>query len=448
MTYGQSTTGIPMISDVNLGEPSWAINIVTGPPSSGKTALLNRVLIGRPEEGLTPLYTVHVNCRGISASAKELERKLERAMLAALDRMASSAKWFSRLRRAPGREAKRRDDEVRVEVSGKVGAPFVGDVGIKFARTMKRAAADKKLSIVERLDNLIGEFEAMRNGKGLPLTVFIDEINRMRPQLDKHGKPINGKQQSKKDLFDDLQALFVKVTKQQKRAIVVETTSDQQYHEQFMPQSNGERGFMHPHCLGYMTESDVMKYLETALGVADIGARKKIYKVFGGQFGLLDDAAQYSKRNELELFITMMVNNQLIYLNDSVGQMSEKARLLFRNDLRRKLIKDGMVPFAGRNDPNYKEILEMIKGNVLTHRFGGASPLCQDIKICESTDMCVTPFIPLHIEVMKRQIKDEQSKQESERRAHEAAVRAEELQNVKVPPTRGHSQNHDISIDF
>jgi len=111
-----------------------------------------------------------------------------------------------------------------------------------------------------------------------------------------------------------------------------------------------------------MSESDVMKYLETAQGVADIGARKRIYDVFGGQFGLLDDAAQYSKRNELELFITMMVDNQLIYLNDRVGQMSKKAQRLFYDDIRATPIDDGMVPFAGRNDPNYKEILEMING--------------------------------------------------------------------------------------
>jgi len=51
--------------------------------------------------------------------------------------------------------------------------------------------------------------------------------------------------------------------------------------------------------------------------------------------------------------------------------------------------------------------------------------------------MCVTPFIPLHIEVMKKQIKDEQSKQESERRAHEAAVRAEELQKREGSSHKG-----------
>lgn len=222
---------------------------LVGPCSSGKSELMNEVLADKS------IVSFHIDCRVI----ERLEAK--KAFIEEIEGL----KY--RMKAAAG------------IVVGAVAGAFGGSPDrVDFNQTT--------VNPIKQLDSLIMSAAA----KGNKVVLFVDEVNVLRPELDATGLPKSPQEDALGQFFKDFQRLCISLTKQKQAAIVIQSSSDQMYHEEAALCS--EKGFHKLLCLGYMAKEDVLTYLQEELKVPDKAMCLTIYEHFGGHFTHLQEAAE------------------------------------------------------------------------------------------------------------------------------------------------------------
>lgn len=331
------------------------LNILVGPPSSGKTALIT--------EATKNDWKLHLDLRGYGTDDQDaVTNAFKRVLLDAVE---------------PGKE---------VSASlAKVADAFAGSEGAFNALAELLHGKDlTPLGVIEILDRVLTKFSQ----KGRPILVFIDEYAELFSKGDPDLK-------WKDHVAHNLEKVLIKHTKQvpEKYVTAIITSSDQQYYDHFTELE--EKEFAETKYLGYMPPDHVMEYLEKELCVKDVETRKKIADYAGGHFTVLQSLA--SSPN-LDGKIQQSKMKNLALLRRKLHRLSESTKEDF-DKLIPELSESG---FVSTDAVAEKTLSELVSHNMVSLRGQTTdtvwSPDLPDA--ARKVPVVLTPFVPTQRHVL------------------------------------------------
>ena len=258
-----------------------AVHLVLGGPSCGKTALMKHALRVDFSKGPWDMAAFCIDFRAVTIDeGPEVCKQHIRAML-----KTTAEKWS------------------KISASGDVAAAAAALTGKVFAvttATIIKTAIDfaKELKAASEAEDVIVGLERAINAASSSCffspVIFFDEVN----LLQSHGKE---KFVWRDQLFAELLALCIRVSKQESRTAVIFATNDQQHGTQFASTVLDGKDFAKVHSLGFLSVDEAHQYLQDPEGgpvVDDEQTRDKIIEVVGGSFLELNTARLASAKDK------------------------------------------------------------------------------------------------------------------------------------------------------
>jgi hypothetical protein len=359
-------------------------NLVVGPPSSGKSAIVKKALAlvkKDPPHGVT---CVNLDLRGVGTGSKD---SVCSAFLSAFKESFEPQSQVTKTTAQLGKAVRPMAPIVTASATAAAtGVPiaiptFLATLSDKMMSYNGQVTEPNPKGIPDALDILL---ETKLN-RGEKVVIFIDEYARLfsegRPDLV-----------WKNDLALDLMECFIRHTKQRSGnnpATIIVTTSDQQHYDQF---SNAvSKGFLETKCLGYMSDGESSDYLKEILGVEGEENRKKIVDHAGGHFTFLQ---QLAASPDLDAAIGDSMTTARGSLRKKLASIGDEYKNAFLKDIAPFIsVNGGAVLLSDIKDENL--LKSLLRHNVVSLRYPmAASPeWCADLPDFIKEE-CVTAFTP------------------------------------------------------
>ena len=265
-------------------KPTYQSFLVTGPPSSGKTHSFQRYIKA------TGCPYIWLDFRDVPVDTVE---KIESALLVELKAVQS---WSEKVTAEGAINLVDAGIQLLPDAATKAMLGTLMPVLKEVAAMWTTILDDSGATSHQKMARMIGEFATASKNQATPLPFIVgfDEINAMKPLLNADGTYLREEEISKAVLFDNLQAMITKLTKQDELATVVQLTSDQQFAQQYGPIL--EKRFAKTYSFGYMSEADTLTYINKS-GITDTEVARAIFDTCGGHFTDLKDAINEYLRN-------------------------------------------------------------------------------------------------------------------------------------------------------
>jgi hypothetical protein len=347
-------------------------NLVVGPPSCGKTALM---LEAMPKINS---FVIKLDLRGVDTTKPKFVRNAFRKGFKAASRdfqqpPAALKALFSAL--------------VTNATDLPPGVP--ADVFDYWSGTDHENSSNDDLVIA--LDFIVDHL--LKDGS--KVVIFIDEYAELFSKGKEH-------LMWRDELAHALEKVFIRHTKQRTEnpATVIVTTSDQQYYAHF--NDHVEKGFVTTTCLGYMSAEESEKYLELELKVASEEARTKIVAHAGGHFTELQHLARAEKRGRLDAAIVRARAASYLSLDNALDRLEPKHKATFLKKIVPTLAEKGFMARSAAKAVDPKMLESLIRYNVISLRY--AMPEKEWRADLDFEDVCITPFVPRARGTMKKMV--------------------------------------------
>eukprot|EP00672_Neobodo_designis_P022417 CAMPEP_0174850058 /NCGR_PEP_ID=MMETSP1114-20130205/18861_1 /TAXON_ID=312471 /ORGANISM="Neobodo designis, Strain CCAP 1951/1" /LENGTH=474 /DNA_ID=CAMNT_0016084485 /DNA_START=28 /DNA_END=1449 /DNA_ORIENTATION=- len=366
---------------------------INGPPSSGKSTLIPRV-IANMSNGAPTI------CLDLRA---EMIQDYETLIGAFRQTMQASSTWataVSKLSKLANHPAV--DREMAKSISWWPMVQHTAEALKTFGEDTDVSRIDDPMKIINAWRDAIRRFFQQTGKK---VIIYIDELS-MAKGDSRHTAEDRGKMDH---FIEALEQMFVLVTKQKEWALVVQTTSDHLMRNQLNRLRLDEASFSDFVTLGYMAKSEVLAFLEHA-GINNESLRLEVFNFAGGHFTLLKKIATRFRSDGVD-GVLKMLTYQTSRVKDRLRACVRKLPLEMRKNFTTKLA----VAMLDKPQP-LEEVVEefgadfverVVEANLVQIRQPRHAILQPDLEI-ELEAESLTFFSPVHAAMAKEFVKKNQ----------------------------------------
>jgi len=350
------------------------LHLLTGPRSCGKTYMIDRALENQP-------FTVKINLRVMSRMNKDdfMQTFKERFEVAA-----QKVNVLFNLRRVRASSLARPVSTTLTSLL--LGGKQVVEAGLQeifdALQGVAQTSGDPWIQIEHAIETIF------QNGG--TFIIHVDELNLMQSKGERENKWMD-------QFTEELIAFLITQTKEKDMACAILGTSDQQFAAQFAGRPDVEL-----HCLGFMSEESVLKFLaqdwNDAPKVLCEKARNKIYASVGGHFPDLTKLRITAKLGRLDGGIKKLELSALAAAKSKGLARSRRCREGMRK-LARTLVEQGYISVVeAEKQIGQTNLEQLVKNNLVQRRY----PMCEnghawapDLPPMACQEDVLTPYLPV-----------------------------------------------------